>query len=144
MKRADKRKASRPKRANGGRTRERSASPKGKSKLRQRHCFTYLKHGSCPVADCPWQHLTKEELAQMNKTAATTVDSAVCVVCMRETDDDGHPEQFRSFYQDLVEMAESEIDVQCSGDLRFPASKVNFTEQNAGGPHTRHCTCHCG
>ena len=69
----------------------------------------------------------------MNKMAATTVDSAVCVVCMQETNDDGHPEQLRSFYQDLVEMAESEIDFRCSGDLRFPASKVNFNEQSAGG-----------
>ena len=116
-----------------GRTRERSSSPKGKSKMRQRHCFTFLKHGSCPVTDCPWQHLTKEEVAQMNKTAAAVVDAAVCVVCMQEENNDDYPGQLRSFYQDLVEMAESEIDFRCSGDLRFPASKVCLHEQNTGG-----------
>ena len=52
---------------------------------------------------------------------------------MPETEEDGHSVQFRSLYQDLVEMAESEIDEQQSGDLRFPVSKMNVTEQNAGG-----------
>ena len=42
-----------------GRSRERSASPRGKDKQRPKHCFTFLKLGSCPVTDCPGQHMNK-------------------------------------------------------------------------------------
>ena len=52
---------------------------------------------------------------------------------MPEIDDDGRPAQLRSLYQDLVEMAESEIDEQRTGDLRFAVTKANLTEQNTGG-----------
>ena len=86
------------------------------------------------MADCPWQHLTKEELAQANKMAAATVEAAVCVVCVPDMYDEDRPVQLRSFYQDLVQMAESEINGQHTGDSRFPVTEANAAGQSAGGP----------